>query len=51
MSGEYRVLNLGSGVQSTTLYLMYLIGEITPGIQCAIFADTGEEPRGVPPSW
>lgn len=44
---ERRVLNLGAGVQSTTLYLMYLAGEITPGIECAIFADTGEEPQGV----
>lgn len=44
---ERRVLNLGTGVQSTTLYLMYLAGEITPGIECAIFADTGEEPQGV----
>jgi hypothetical protein len=51
MSGEYRVLNLGSGVQSTTLYLMHLIGEITPRIDSAIFADTGEDLRGVPPSW
>jgi hypothetical protein len=41
------VLNLGAGVQSTTLYLMYLAREITPGIECAIFADTGEEPQGV----
>jgi hypothetical protein len=47
----FRLLNLGAGVQSTALYLMYLIGEITPGIDCAIFTDTGEEPRGVAPSW
>ncbi len=44
---KHRVLNLGAGVQSTTLYLMYLAGEITPAIDCAIFADTGEEPQGV----
>jgi hypothetical protein len=44
---ERRVLNLGAGVQSTTLYLMYLSGELTPGVVCAIFADTGEEPQAV----
>ncbi|MCZ2147986.1 MAG: hypothetical protein LC126_09420 [Bryobacterales bacterium] len=42
-----RVLNLGAGVQSTTVYLMYLAGEIQPGIDCAVFADTGEEPAAV----
>jgi hypothetical protein len=41
------VLNLGAGVQSTTLYLMYLRGEIQPVIECAIFADTGEEPASI----
>ena len=41
------VLNLGAGVQSTTLYLMYLRGEIQPAIECAIFADTGEEPAAI----
>jgi hypothetical protein len=41
------VLNLGAGVQSTTVYLMYLRGEITPQIECAIFADTGEEPAAI----
>lgn len=41
------MLNLGAGVQSTTLYLMYLAGEIAPGIECAVFADTGEEPQAV----
>jgi len=40
-------LNLGAGVQSTTVYLMYLTGEIQPNIECAIFADTGEEPGAV----
>jgi hypothetical protein len=40
-------LNLGAGVQSTTVYLMYVRGEIQPGIECAIFADTGEEPASV----
>lgn len=42
-----RVLNLGAGVQSTALYLMFMRGEINPQIDCAIFADTGEEPDAV----
>lgn len=41
-----RILNLGGGVQSTTLYLMALRGEVAP-IDCAIFADLGEEPKAV----
>lgn len=41
------VLNLGAGVQSTTVYLMYLAGEIQPAIECAVFADTGEEPEAI----
>ena len=45
--GEHHVLNLGAGVQSTTLYLMYLRGEIAPQIDFAIFADTGEEPAAI----
>jgi hypothetical protein len=40
-----RVLNLGAGVQSTTLYLMALRGDVT--FDVAIFADTQEEPRAV----
>jgi hypothetical protein len=40
------VLNLGAGVQSTTLYLMSMCGE-APRVDCAIFADTGEEPGAV----
>jgi hypothetical protein len=40
------ILNLGGGVQSTTLYLMAMRGEIDP-IDCAIFADLGEEPKSV----
>ena len=43
----HRILNLGAGVQSTTVYLMYVRGEIQPGIECAVFADTGEEPASV----
>ena len=39
------MLNLGAGVQSTTLYLMFASGDVQPGIEkIAIFADTGEEP-------
>jgi hypothetical protein len=40
-----RVLNLGAGVQSTTLYLWALDGRIQ--IDRAIFADTGDEPEAV----
>lgn len=41
-----RVLSLGAGVQSTTLALMAARGEIEAP-DCAIFADTGDEPRAV----
>lgn len=41
-----RVLSLGAGVQSTTLALMAAHGEIEAP-DCAIFADTGWEPRAV----
>lgn len=47
MSVALRVLSLGAGVQSTTLALMAAHGEITPMPDCAVFADTGEEPAGV----
>jgi hypothetical protein len=40
-----RVLNLGAGVQSTTLYLWALDGLLQ--IDRAIFADTGDEPEAV----
>ncbi|WP_042695968.1 hypothetical protein [Azospirillum sp. B506] len=42
-----RVLSLGAGVQSTTLALMATHGEVGPMPDCAIFADTGWEPRAV----
>lgn len=42
-----RVLSLGAGVQSTTMALMAAHGEITPTPDCAIFADTGWEPKQV----
>lgn len=40
-----RVLNLGAGVQSTTLYLWAVDGRIK--FDVAIFADTGDEPEDV----
>jgi hypothetical protein len=43
---EIHILNLGAGVQSTTLYLMSMEGE-APRFDVAIFADTGEEPQAV----
>lgn len=42
-----RVLSLGAGVQSTTLALMAAHGEIGPMPDCAIFADTQDEPLAV----
>jgi hypothetical protein len=42
-----RVLSLGAGVQSTTLALMAAAGEIGPMPDCAIFADTQDEPEAV----
>lgn len=41
-----RVLSLGAGVQSTTLALMAACGEIEAP-DCAIFANTGDEPAAV----
>lgn len=43
---KMRVLSLGAGVQSTTLALMAARGEIEAP-DCAIFADTGDEPTAV----
>jgi hypothetical protein len=40
-----RILNLGAGVQSTTLYLWAIDGQLE--IERAIFADTGDEPLEV----
>jgi hypothetical protein len=42
-----RAPSLGAGVQSTTMALMAVHGEIGPMPDCAIFADTGWEPRAV----
>lgn len=44
---EFHILNLGAGVQSTTLYLMFLRGLIKPQLHYAIFADTQDEPKAV----
>lgn len=41
------VISLGAGVQSSTLALMFAAGELSPMPACAIFADTGAEPRRV----
>lgn len=43
---KLRVLSLGAGVQSTTIALMAARGDI-PAPDCAIFADTGDEPQAV----
>lgn len=45
---EYHVLNLGAGVQSTTLYLM-AVRNAEPRLyfDAAVFADTQEEPEAV----
>lgn len=42
-----QILSLGAGVQSTTMYLMAALGEITPKPDFAIFADTQDEPLHV----
>jgi len=44
---QLRVISLGAGVQSTTMALMAAQGEIGPMPDCAIFADTGWEPKAV----
>ena len=47
MKNEWHVLNLGAGVQSTALYLMFMEGLLTPQLDAAIFADTQDEPAEV----
>ncbi|CAB4134567.1 hypothetical protein UFOVP781_23 [uncultured Caudovirales phage] len=44
---KWTVLNLGAGVQSSTLALMAAVGKITPMPDFAIFADTQAEPDSV----
>lgn len=41
------IISLGAGVQSSTMALMAAHGEITPMPECAIFADTQDEPASV----
>jgi len=41
------IISLGAGVQSSTLALMAAHGDIGPMPDCAIFADTGWEPKDV----
>lgn len=41
------IISLGAGVQSSTMALMAAKGEIRPMPDCAIFADTGAEPKKV----
>ena len=41
------VISLGAGVQSSTIALMAARGELTPMPECAIFADTQNEPASV----
>lgn len=43
----YNFLSLGAGVQSSAMALMAAHGEITPTPDCAIFADTQDEPQAV----
>ena len=41
-----KIISLGAGVQSSTMFLMSCMGEL-PKVDVAIFADTGAEPRAV----
>jgi hypothetical protein len=43
---EFHILNLGAGIQSTTVYLMSMEGRL-PKFDAAIFADTKAEPEAV----
>ena len=43
----YHILNLGAGVQSTCLFLMFVTGEFDERLDYAVFADTQEEPESV----
>lgn len=44
---KLRCISLGAGVQSSTMALMAARGEIGPMPDCAIFADTGWEPKAI----
>lgn len=41
------ILSLGAGVQSSTLALMAALNELPYTVDCAIFSDTGWEPKAV----
>lgn len=47
MTIKLRCISLGAGVQSSTMALMAARGDIGPMPDCAIFADTGWEPKRV----
>ena len=47
MTEPIHIISLGAGVQSSAMALMAAKGLITPMPQCAIFADTGDEPSEV----
>ena len=47
MSEPAHIISLGAGVQSSTMALMAVHGEITPMPDYAIFADTQDEPASV----
>src|SRR5580658_9113818 len=42
---EHHVLQIGGGIPSTTLHLMFFLAEIPQKLDCAIFPDTGAEPE------
>tara|TARA_Y100000114_G_C11706720_1_gene301350 strand:+ start:235 stop:1062 length:828 start_codon:yes stop_codon:yes gene_type:complete len=46
-NANLRVISLGAGVQSSVMALMAKMGEIKPMPDCAIFADTMDEPEEV----
>jgi hypothetical protein len=46
-SKRYHILNLGAGVQSTALFLMFVKGELDEKLDYAVFADTQGEPESV----
>lgn len=46
MTREWHILNLGVGVQSSTVYLMACAGEVVE-FDFSIFADPGDEPQDV----
>jgi hypothetical protein len=46
-NANLRVISLGAGVQSSVMAIMAGMGKITPMPDCAIFADTMDEPEEV----